>query len=144
MEFVMARRRRRRKGPSLSGIFTQYFVDHPDWLSSDKNEIVVGQFSRDHPEIEVDKKVKQAMYNVKSRMNKGDVGRQRRKMSKLAARQVVATAGKNAKPMAPLNLLEEQIDDCMILAKQIGREQMHHVLNALRSARNAVVVMLMG
>jgi hypothetical protein len=144
MEFSFMARRRRRKGPSLASIFTQYFLDHPDWLSSGKNEIVVSQFSRDHPGIEVDKKVKQAMYNVKSRINKGEVGRQRRKMTKLAARQLVAAAGKNAKPLAPLNLLEEQIDDCMILAKQIGREQMHGVLHALRIARNAVVVMLEG
>ena len=111
-------RRRRRKGPSLSGIFTQYFVDHPEWLSSDKNEIVVGQFSRDHPEIEVDKKVKQAMYNVKSRLNKGESGRQRRKMSNDRSSGRGHCRG-NAK--VALNMLEEQIDDCMIWLNKLAR-----------------------
>ncbi len=135
-------RRRRKNGPSLASIFTQYFLDHPDWLNAGKNEIVIKQFTIDHPSLEVDKRVKQAMYNVKSRMNKGEVGLKRRKQSKMAARQLVAAAGRSDRPLAPLAMLEEQIDDCMILAKQIGRERMDHVLHALHSARNAVVVML--
>ena len=40
-----------------------------------------------------------------------------------------------------LELLEEQIDDCLSLAKHIDREGLSHVISLLRSARNAVVWM---
>ena len=133
---------KRRKGPSLAGIIKQYFRDHPEWLAAVETSAVVAQFKKDHPNKEVNKKVMQAIYNTKSTMKKGATGAAKRKQTKVAANQAVVAAKKAGTLRAPLTMLEEQIDDCMILAKQIDRERLHNVLGHLRSARNTVVVML--
>jgi hypothetical protein len=133
---------KRRKGPSLAGIIKQYFADHPEWLAAQDTSAVVAQFKKDHPNKEVSKKVMQAIYNTKSTLRKGKKGAAKRKQTKAAANQLVTAAQKAGTPSAPLSMLEEQIDDCMILTKQIDRERLHNVLAHLRAARNAIVVML--
>ena len=40
-----------------------------------------------------------------------------------------------------LETLELQIDDCIIFAKALDRDDLEGVVNSLRQARNAVVVM---
>ena len=40
---------------------------------------------------------------------------------------------------SPLELLEEQIDDCLVAARQIAGEDLDDVITLLRKARNAVV-----
>lgn len=133
---------KRRKGPSLAGTVKQYLNDHPEWLASADTSELVAQFQKDHPGTPVDKRLMQSIYNVKSTMRKGETGFAKRQQSKANARQVVASAQLAGTPRRPLSMLEEQIDDCMILAKQIGKDQMHNVLGNLHRARNAVVVML--
>lgn len=133
---------KRRKGKSLSGTIRQYLTDHPEWLASADTKAIVDQYKADHPNKPVNSKVMQAIYNMKSLMRKGEAGVAKRKQSKATAQRIVQSAAASGKRMAPLEMLEEQIDDCMILAKQIGRDTMLDVLMNLHRARNAVVVML--
>jgi hypothetical protein len=46
---------------------------------------------------------------------------------------------KAAKPAHKLELLEEQIDDCLSLAKSLDREGLGEIIRLLRGARNKVV-----
>ncbi len=133
---------KRRKGRSLSGSIRQYLTEHPEWLSSSDTKEIVDQYKADHPGKSVNSKVMQAIYNMKSLMRKGEAGVAKRKQSKATAQRIIQSAAASGKRMAPLAMLEEQIDDCMILAKHIGKDTMMDVLTNLHRARNAVVVML--
>jgi len=42
-------------------------------------------------------------------------------------------------PPSPLEQLEEQIDECLSLAKSLDRDRLSHVISMLRHARNLVV-----
>lgn len=135
---------KKRKGPSLAGTIKRYLLENPAWLMTTHTAPLVDQYKKDHPGKPIDKKVMQAIYNVKSTMKKGELGQAKRLQSKANAQQLVAMSQSAGTPRRPLALLEEQIDDCMILAKQIGKESMHGVLSNLHRARNLVVVMLEG
>ena len=135
---------KRRKSKSLSGTIRQYLTDHPEWLSSQDTSEIVAQFEKDHPKKKVDKYVMQAIYNVKSSMRKGPTGAAKRQQSKAAARHIVQSAAKTGRPSAPLTQLEEMIDDCMILARQINQENLVPALMDLRRARNSVVRIQVG
>jgi hypothetical protein len=127
----------RRKGPSLLGIFKQYFHDHPDWLQTRDNEAVLSQFSKDHPKIELDQRVKQSMFNAKSVMKKGPKGRLGRKLkvAEITAAMNVPHAGSGA-----LHLLENHVDDCLAMARAIGHESIHDIVSHLHRARNMLVL----
>ena len=135
---------KRRKTKSLSGTIRQYLTDHPEWLSSQDTSQVVAQFEKDHPKKKVDKYVMQAIYNVKSSMRKGPTGAAKRQQSKAAAKHIVQSAAKTGKNGTPLVHLEEMIDDCMILARQINQENLVPALMDLRRARNSVVRIQVG
>jgi hypothetical protein len=136
---------KQRKQPSLAAMFKRYFTEHPEWLQEEGgNAKAIELFEKENPGHVVGPQVRQAMYNVKSAMKKGPAGAAKRNAKKRAARDMVVAARVNSRPRAPLNALEEQIDDCMILAKQIDRERLGRVLDHLHRARNAVVVMLEG
>ena len=52
---------------------------------------------------------------------------------------VVAVAAAPRKGVRGLESLEEQIDECLTLAKNLDREGLSSVINLLRRARNEVV-----
>ena len=133
----MARRRKK----SLAAVFKEYYAEHPEWLEGDGNAKAIAQFEQDHPGRKANAQVRQAMYNVKSALKKGEAGAPKRGQKKAAAREMATAAHRTGRPGQPLAVLEEQIDECMILAKQIGRERMQNVLANLHEARNEVVVM---
>lgn len=130
--------------PSLHSIFVGYYRANPKWLRKGRNDKVLEQFAKDYPNHPIDKSVKQAMANVKSRIKKGPKGRRGRKQRQEMFHQAVIASKASAKAPKPLAMLEEQIDDCMILVKQIGRESLPEIYHSLRRARNAVVMMLEG
>jgi hypothetical protein len=133
---------KRRKRKSLAAVFKQYYAEHPEWLEGDGNAKAIAQYEQDHAGRQASSKVRQAMYNVKSALKKGEQGAARQGGKKAPPRQMSAAARRTARPSAPLSMLEEQIDDCMFLARHIGKEEMQGVLANLHRARNAVVVMI--
>jgi len=129
----------KRKGPSLLGIFKQYFHDHPEWLRTRSNDDVIAQFTKDHPKIEADKRVKQAMFNAKNQMKKGKKGRlgRKQKVAEITAAMSKPHAGNGA-----LQLLENHVDDCLAMARAMGSEVIRDVVNHLHRARNMLVLQI--
>ena|ERR1051326_7472945 len=128
----------KRKGkPSMLGIFKQYFQAHPEWLRTRSNDAVLAQFKADHPSTEVSTKIKQAMFNAKNWARKGkNVHRRRRR--KVEAIQAAIKAPQR-RPDA-LQLLENQVDECLAMARTIGRETISDVIDHLHRARNRLVI----
>jgi len=127
----------KRKGPSLLGIFKQYFSDHPEWLRTRSNDDVMAQFSKDHPKIAADKRAKQAMFNAKNHMKKGKKGRlgRRQKVAEITAAMKEPQASNGA-----LQILENHVDDCLAMARTIGHEAIRDIINHLHRARNMLVL----
>jgi hypothetical protein len=129
--------RKRREGPSKLGLFKQYFIDHPEWLNARSNDAVLAQFAADHPEITVTPQIKQAMFNAKNYVRRGPKGKRRRRK---AAAHMQAAMARPGRKSAVLQMLEGRIDDCLVMARQLGRDDMGAVIAHLRSARNSLII----
>src|SRR5262249_21156566 len=96
----------------------------------------------DHPgEKEVPQRVKQNLANVKSVL-RTRLKRRGRKKAEVQANGPGAPQKALAQVPAAssvLEQLEEQIDDCMALAKNLDRDGLGDVIGHLRRARNAIV-----
>ena len=126
------------EGESVSGYFRKVFEENPKLLNSRSNNELLKRWLIDHPgETEVPKNVKANLSNLKSVLrSKG-----RKKKAKAAAStpgaKKVASPTLHAK--SKLELLEEQIDDCLTFARHLDREGLEDVILHLRKARNSVV-----
>lgn len=130
-------------GETTAGYFRRVFKENPQLLVTKSNDELLTRWLTDHPgEKEVPPNVKKHMGNVKSILrHKG-----RKKIAKpkhveyAGAVQAVSTQTKPTR-IAPkgLEALEEQIDDCLTVAKHMDREGLDDVIRLLRNARNAVV-----
>jgi hypothetical protein len=124
---------------TVSGYFRRLFEQNPKWLAERSNQALLDRWLQDHPgEQEVPVKVKQNLSNVKSVLRKKL--REKSGGAKRAS-QPVAAAPTEAprKGVRRLESLEEQIDECMVLAKELDREGLASVITLLRRARNEVV-----
>jgi hypothetical protein len=127
----------KRKGLSLLGTFRQYFADHPEWLRTRSTDEVIAQFSKDHPKIEVDKRVKQSLFNAKNYAKKGKQGRvgRKQKVAEITAAMKAPHSGNGA-----LQMLENHVDDCLAMARAVGHESIREIINHLHRARNMLVL----
>ena len=133
-------------GESKTGYFRQLLKEKPRLLDGRSNHELIDRWRQDHPGEEFSDSVRAALQNAKSaerhiRRKKG-----RKKKAKQAQPQettALALAShplpKPAKAAHKLEALEEQIDDCLSLAKHLDREGLGEVIRLLRHARNAVV-----
>ena len=130
----MAKKRRNRgDGESIGGYFRKIFSENPALLYSKSNEELKNRWLHDHPGYtEIPKNVVSNLANVKSIL---------RKRSRKKGRSKVAAGGNGGPSRGGKSLaaLEELIDDCMTLAKNVDREGLHEVIRHLRYARNQVV-----
>ena len=70
----MGRKRRKRRGGSMSSYFRTVFQEKPEWLRQKSNDEVIARYRADHKmaaDADVGKSVKQTMANVKSILRKG-------------------------------------------------------------------------
>jgi len=102
---------------------------------------VLARWLKDHPgETEVPEKVRQNLSNVKSVLRKTHRKRPGRpKKDGPPSEPTSALAAAPRKGVRGLESLEEQIDECLTLAKNLDREGLSSVINLLRRARNEVV-----
>lgn len=84
---------------------------------------------------------RQIAANIKSRLRKVHGMRKRRTKTAAAAFDNGAVAPKPLRP-ALLLPLEEHIDECLMLARGAGREQLADVIRSLKRARNLLIVMI--
>ena len=133
-------------GETVSGYFRRVFRENPKWLTTRSNDEVLSRWLQDHPgETEVPEKVRQNLSNVKSVLRKagrkkpGRPKKESQPAEPTAAAAVIAVAAAPRKGVRGLESLEEQIDECLTLAKNLDREGLSSVINLLRRARNEVV-----
>jgi hypothetical protein len=132
------------EGENVSGYFRARFKENPQLLKGKSNQELLQRWLADHPgEKEVPQRVKYILSNLKSVLRKKlrqkkEKSKQRPELAATVAPAVEATNMPNA-ALRGLETLEEQIDDCMSLARQLDREGLANVVQILRKARNAVV-----
>jgi two-component sensor histidine kinase len=126
---------------TISGYFRRLFEENPQWLEERSNQALLDRWLKDHPgQTEVPENIKNNLSNVKSTLRK--TLRKKRGRPKKTSQPVVATAAPAEAPRKSarrLEALEEQIDDCLALAKEVDRERLADVIVLLRRARNQVV-----
>ena len=127
------------QGETISGYFRKLFKENPRWLNERSNQVLLDRWLQDHPgETKVPEKVKQNLANIKSVLRKQ--ARKKKPGPKKGSQPTHATPVETPrKPVRGLDRLEEQIDECLSLAKYLGREELASVIGLLRRARNAVV-----
>ena len=124
---------------SVAGYFRKVFKENPKLLWGQSNQELLSRWLADHPgEKEVPDRVKWSLSNIKSVLRKK---RRKRKAKAQPAQAMTTVAVPPAakKAVRSLEPLEEQIDDCLSLAKQLDREGLDSVIKLLRRARNEVV-----
>jgi hypothetical protein len=126
---------------TTAGYFRKVFKENPHLLKERSNKKLLQRWLADHPgETAVPKSVKANLANLKSVLRS-------KKRSKVAARaQLKQDPGQAPQKVArvptgdtQLELLEHQIDECLILAKTIDRDVLASIISHLRQARNETV-----
>jgi hypothetical protein len=128
---------------TVAGYFRCIFDESPRLLGERSNDKLLTRWLADHPgHTEVPAKVKSNLSNIKSVLR----SRKRKKAARRAEAAPLNSAAPPAPPVTkaatasrPLEALEVQIDECLILARQMDREGLQDVIGSLRRARNAVV-----
>src|SRR5438132_204572 len=116
--------KRKHKRGSVAGYFREVFAAQPEWLKEKSNDPILAKYRIDHglaADAQVEKRVKANLANLKSVLRK----KSRRKGKMAAAGTVVVTTRSGHR----LENLEEMIDDCLTLAKNLGRDTLEHIIN---------------
>jgi len=134
-------------GGSIQGYFRPIFKENPRLLKIRSNESLYERWLRDHPgEKEVPVRVRQGLANLKSvlRNRRRRRRRLRQEESGSAPNGGVSAVGlrSSTRGSTGLTRLEAQIDEALILAKQLDPTGLDDVIRLLRTARNRVVVRL--
>jgi hypothetical protein len=130
-------------GENVSAYFKPILLENPSLLKGKSNQELLNRWLADHPgEKEVPNRIKAILSNLKSVLRK----KLRKKPGRKKAEEQVVETVMVLEPAEPvdaaevaLESLEEQIDDCMSVAKSLDREGLDEVIRLLRRARNAVV-----
>ena len=136
----MARGTRTADEESISGYFRSVYDQNPKLLKQRSNKPVLDQWLADRPGYEdVPERVKANLANLKSNLRKKR-RIQRGKRAELADNGIQAVGKRPS--IKGLELLEEQIDDCLTVAKHLDRQGLHEIISLLRRARNGIVWMI--
>ena len=130
-------------GETTAGYFRRVFKENPRLLVTKSNDELLTRWLSDHPgEKDVPPNVKKHMGNVKSILRQ----KGRKKLAKPKTVEQDGAVPAVSTPLKPMKIasksleaLEEQIDDCLTVAKHMDREGLDDVIRLLRNARNAVV-----
>jgi hypothetical protein len=134
-------------GETTSGYFRRLFKENPKLLRGSDNSELFERWLQDHPgHKEVPVKVTYLLHAVKSSLR--HKRRQQRAEKAQTTPAAVAPPASTAATRAPaaarragasLTRLEEEIDTCLAVAREMDREGLAEVIDRLRAARNAVV-----
>jgi hypothetical protein len=124
---------------TLSSYWEPLLRAHPEWWKGKKkrsNTKAIEQWEADHPGEKFTNQWRQALQNVKSRL------RGEKRGSKTAAEGTAVAPAARPAPRHPRSMLalEEQIDECLMHAKALGRDAVGQVIDLLREARNKIIV----
>lgn len=126
---------------SVAGYFRKLFKENPKLLKETSNQKLLDRWSADHPGQEVTKSIRNNLANLKSVLRSKKRGRvaDRTQGPRDAAHEGRSLAATVPTGGSPLEALEHQIDECLILARSGDPEGLMEVIQLLRRARNAVV-----
>jgi hypothetical protein len=124
------------------GYFRKFFEEDPSLLHSGSNETLIERYKADHPNYTQKglKRAKQNLANLKSTLRKKEreEGGVRR-----APRFNAAKMAPVAMDFGPtLEGLEEQIDECLGMARKLDRVKLENTIRYLRAARNEVSMII--
>ena len=127
---------------TVSGYFRRLFTENPRWLDATSNAEIVQRWLADHPGTsEMPRNIRNTLANLKSVLR--SKLRNKPKRTQRTPQQASDTAGqqgpRRSAASSRLEVLEEQIDDCLILARNTDREGLESIIKLLRRARNEVV-----
>lgn len=123
--------KRRRRTRGISAYWKAFFEQRPHLLAVKGNDEAFAYWLKEHANVkEVPPSVRQGLANVKSSLRKDLSG---------ANERGVARTYKQRTRGLPLQQLEESIDDCLAMAKNLDSESLRPVIELLRNARNVVV-----
>jgi hypothetical protein len=139
-------------GETTSGYFRRIFREDRTLLKLGTNAAVFERWLKDHPAHKgVPANVKAILHNLKSVLRKKRKQRRAEKAQAMpaAVAPVVSTAAAptsaaTRRAGSALGRLEEEIDACLAVAREMDREALAEVIDRLRAARNAVVRMAGG
>jgi hypothetical protein len=133
----MAKQRRKRRRKSISGYFRQLIEANPQLLNGpNTNAQLLERFQTDHPTKKITTSIKANLANVKSTIRRK---KRFRAGYKASPRVMGVQAARNFVGARGMEGLEEYIDECLTIAKNLDREGLDHVIRLLRTARNEVV-----
>ncbi len=131
---------------SIMGYFRPILEQYQELLRNRSNAELYERWLKDHPGHKtIPENVRNGLSNLKSTLRTKlgiRKGRRRRKAGAGAGAEGAAPAARRLARGAAgqLNHLEEQIDECLALAKHMDRDALGDVIELLRRARNRVVV----
>jgi hypothetical protein len=137
-------KRRRRGGESVAAYFRAKISDQPNLLDDKgSNAILLEMYKNDHPNqtAKAMKKVAGALANTKSIIRKELRGEKTTRSKPVIVVGTAVSSPNLLDSLEELTLpaLEEQIDDCLSMAKRMDRAGLEEVIHHLRLARNKVV-----
>jgi hypothetical protein len=124
---------------TISGYFRRLFEENPQWLNARSNQEVLDRWLKDNPAAKaITEQVRQNLSNIKSILR---IRKKLRKKESLPVEVAVVPrkGGRRLEALEALEALEERIDGCMDLARDLDREGLAGVISLLRRARNEVV-----
>jgi hypothetical protein len=127
-----------KRDDSIQGYFRRILKKNPRLLNGKTNQELLNRWLTDHPgETEVPDRVKQGLSNLKSVLRR----QAREKASPPPEAPATFEPRHELAPEVPnpLEALEEQIDECLMIARTLDREGLASVISLLRQARNEVV-----
>ena len=133
---------------TVMGYFRRIYDENPKWLKIRSNEEVFRRWLADHPDhTEVPDRIKNGLANLKSILRKEKKKGKGKGKAKGEAKVAAVAAPSNGVPgvhlsTSKLEALEQQIDDCIALAKGLDREGLENIIRSLHRARNEVVLRL--
>jgi hypothetical protein len=126
-------------GDSISARIKAIYRNDVELLRARDNDGLKAAWEKSNPGERFSDKIRQIAANIKSRMRK-DMGiRKRRSRGKVAVMAVDAPKPIKLTLLAPL---EEHVDECLMLARGAGREQLAEVIKHLKRARNKLIMMI--
>jgi hypothetical protein len=131
------------KGENVAGYFRQVFKENPKLLKERSNEPLFKRWLEDHPEYnEIPQNVKTGLQNIKSVLRKDKAKRKQAARQEQPTEQLpaaVTTRPQRRTAVKELEALEEQIDECLAVARKLDPEGLKDIILYLRRARNEVV-----
>jgi hypothetical protein len=130
---------------SVMGYFRPILMENQELLKQRSNAELFQRWLDDHPGESITSRVRNGLTNLKSTLRKELKIRRKKRRKKAGAKPamesatIVVVSRPSRKELDSLGKLEEQIDDCLALAKHMGREALDDVIQLLRQARNEVV-----